>query len=105
MRLGRMEEAIRALGESVRVNEKDAESWGNIASCLIQLKKFKEAQASLEQGVKYASTDWRLWSNLMAVSLKNKKFVRFYSCIEKLIQLNSHELIDEQIIGKISQTF
>ncbi|CAD8056188.1 unnamed protein product [Paramecium primaurelia] len=68
------------------------------------LEKFSEAQSALEQGVKYASTDWRLWNNLMGVSLRNKKFIRFYSCIEKLVLLVHRELIDEQIIQKITQT-
>ncbi|CAK80658.1 unnamed protein product (macronuclear) [Paramecium tetraurelia] len=105
MRLNKLEEAIKSLGEAVRINENDGEIWGNISSCLVALKKFSEAQSALEQGVKYASTDWRLWSNLMAISLRNKKFVRFYSCIEKLVQLDHRELIDEQIISKITQTF
>ncbi|CAK76552.1 unnamed protein product (macronuclear) [Paramecium tetraurelia] len=105
MRLNKLEDAIKSLGEAVRINENDGEIWGNISSCLVALKKFSEAQSALEQGVKYASTDWRLWSNLMAISLRNKKFVRFYSCIEKLVQLDHRELIDEQIIQKITQTF
>lgn len=102
MRINKLEDAIKSFGESVRVDEKDSESWGNIASCLISLKRYKEAMASLEQGVKYAGNDWRLWSNLMGVSLRIKKFVRFYSCVEKLIQLNQFELIDETIVMKIN---
>jgi len=48
MRINKLEDAIKSFGESVRVDEKDSESWGNIASCLISLKRYKEAMASLE---------------------------------------------------------
>ncbi|KAM3128777.1 hypothetical protein pb186bvf_019125 [Paramecium bursaria] len=105
MRLNQLEEAIKSFGQSVSINEKDAESWGNMAACMITLKKFKEAMGALEQGVKHSESDWKLWSNLMAISLKNKKFYKFYQCIERLISLNQHGLIDEQIFIKINQTF
>lgn len=48
MRLNQLEEAIKAFGQSVSINEKDAESWGNMAACMISLKKFKEAMGALE---------------------------------------------------------
>lgn len=43
MRINKLEEAIKALGEAVRINENDGEIWGNISSCLVALKKFNEA--------------------------------------------------------------
>jgi tetratricopeptide (TPR) repeat protein len=43
MRLNRLEDAIKSLGEAVRINESDGEIWGNISSCLLSLKKYNEA--------------------------------------------------------------
>ena len=43
MRLNKLEDAIKSLGEAIRINECDGEIWGNISSCLLSLKKYNEA--------------------------------------------------------------
>lgn len=42
-----------------------------------------------------------MWSNLMVLSLKNLKFFKFFECIERLVNMNHKELIDEEVLKKI----
>ena len=40
MRIGLVAEAVKPFSSCVSMNQKDAEAWGNMSGCLIQLKKF-----------------------------------------------------------------
>jgi tetratricopeptide (TPR) repeat protein len=52
MKQGRWSEALADLRESMRVNPRSHQAFGNIGTCLIQLGRIREARESLEKALK-----------------------------------------------------
>lgn len=58
MRLEQFDKAIFAFGNTVSIDEKSTEAWGNISNCYAVQGKFTEALACTEQALKYNRLKW-----------------------------------------------
>ena len=102
---GKVSEGIRSFSACVQIDESNGEAWANLSTCFLKDNRKKEAMSCLEQAVKLNENSWRIWSNLMIVALELKKFSRFLESVNKLIELERKELIDNQVLSKITQIF
>lgn len=103
MRLNQFEKALKAFSESISIDDSQGEAWGNMASCYMYQKKTKEAYSTLTQAVKYSEGNWKLWANLLSVSLSLKQFYKYFECLERIVKLGQHEIITEDILGRVVQ--
>ena len=98
-------EGIKAFGSCVQIDESNGEAWANLSACFLKDERKKEALSCLEQAVKYNENSWRIWSNLMFLSIELKKFARFLESVQKLVNLQKKEAIDQEVLKKIVQIF
>ena len=53
MRTKEFSKASYAFGNVISLDPDTGDAWSNLASCNMQMKKYKEAQVCLEQAVKH----------------------------------------------------
>ena len=69
MRIQDWKNAVYAFGNSISIDDQNAEGWCNIASCQMQAGKPKEAIVCLEQALKQKRKSWQIWENYLIMCI------------------------------------
>ena len=85
MRLEQYEKAIYAFGNSITIDERDTDAWGNIANCYHAQDKYVEALACTEQALKINRRNWKLWHNAIRFSLAVENWYKAVYAINSLL--------------------
>jgi tetratricopeptide (TPR) repeat protein len=69
MRLNQFDEAIVAFQEVVSQKQDDAESFSNLAICLMTVGKMIEAHKAVSQAIRFDRHNQKVWENFVVISL------------------------------------
>jgi len=86
MRTSDWQNAIYAFGNSISIDDQNAEGWCNIASCYMQQDKLKEAMLCLEQALKQNRKSWKIWENYIIMCLETLNYNKAVSGSREIIR-------------------
>ena len=97
--------AVYAFGNSISIDDQNAEGWCNIASCYMQQDKLKEALLCLEQALKQNRKNWKIWENYLIMCLETFKFHKAVAASREIIRQGMIERLNAGLLLRVCDVF
>lgn len=105
MRISDWKGGAYSFGNVITINDRDVQSWANLANCYRAQNRFFDAVNCCEQALKRAPKDPKILNNYILYSIETLQFYKAVYGIKRLLHYGKYETINSQLMLKVSEAF